>query len=192
MEHRTKDCKAGKAESKAPDQKPSTQAASSSTSSGQMEAFMQQAVPALRQLEANPPRSDTTRMPSHLNLGRKAWNTSQQPSVPPAAPASSPPFGEKARYSIAIRSGLPNRDSPKSQIPPSGGPVGKAQESEFGKPQWGVALGPPKTVAYTVLSSGATHAMRQAVDEEIPPPQCGSHPQALCPCLPTGMAQCSQ
>ena len=63
------DCKAGKAEPKAPGQKPSIQAASSSTSSGQpivqatpmlnMETFMQQAVQALRQLEANPPCSGT-------------------------------------------------------------------------------------------------------------------------------------
>ena len=55
---------AGKAEPVVPDQKPSVQAASSSTSSGQpvvqatpvlnMETFMQRAVQALRQLEANP------------------------------------------------------------------------------------------------------------------------------------------
>ena len=68
-EHRAKDCKAGKAEPKAPGQKPSIQAASSSTSSGQpivqatpmlnIETFMQQAVQALRQSEANPPCSGT-------------------------------------------------------------------------------------------------------------------------------------
>ena len=65
-EHRAKDCKAGKAEPKAPDHKPSVQAATTSSSQSvvqatpvlNMETFMQQAVQALRQLEAHPPRSD--------------------------------------------------------------------------------------------------------------------------------------
>ena len=67
-EHRAKDCKAGKAEPKVPDRKPSVQAASTSSSQPvvqatpvlNMETFMQQAVQALRQLESNPPRNDAT------------------------------------------------------------------------------------------------------------------------------------
>ena len=92
-EHRTKDCKAGKADPKAPDQKPSVQAVSSSTPSGQsvvhatpvlnMETFMQQAVQALRQLEANPPRNDATPRAQPPQPQPEGLSTASQPSSTP-------------------------------------------------------------------------------------------------------------
>ena len=78
-EHRAKDCKAGKAEPKTQDPKPSVQAVSSSGQSVvhatpvlTMETFMQQAVQALRQLEANPSRNDATPQSQPPHLSRKA------------------------------------------------------------------------------------------------------------------------
>ena len=125
-EHRAKDCKAGKAEPKAPDHKPSVQAATTSSSQPvvqatpvlNMETFMQQAVQALRQLEAHPPRSDAAphaQLPQPQPEGLST--ASQQPPLPPAsaAPASFAPNPSVKR--LVIRSVVPTSCFPVSGPP---------------------------------------------------------------------------
>ena len=152
-EHRAKDCKAGKAEPKVPDHKPSVQAASTSSSQPvvqatpvlNMETFMQQAVQALRQLEAHPPHSDAAPHAQPPQPQPEGLSTaSQQPPVPhaSAAPASFAPNPSVKR--LVIRSVVPascfpvsGPPNPNSQAPSSGSPnsgVGKRQKSGFGKP----------------------------------------------------------
>ena len=126
----------GKAEPKVPDHKPSVQAASTSSSQPvvqatpvlNMETFMQQAVQALRQLEAHPPRSDAAPHAQPPQPQPEGLSTaSQQPPVPhaSAAPASFAPNPSVKR--LVIRSGrarelFPGFGSPKPEFPtPSSG-----------------------------------------------------------------------
>ena len=145
-EHRAKDCKAGKAEPKVPDHKPSVQAASTSSSQPvvqatpvlNMETFMQQAVQALRQLEAHPPRSDAAPHAQPPQPQPEGLSTaSQHPSATGIVCTQS--FGQEARYSLGrARELFPGFGSPKLEFPTpsSGSPnsgVGKCQKSGFGK-----------------------------------------------------------
>ena len=89
-EHHAKDCKAGKAEPKTQNPKPSAQAVSSSGQSVvhatpvlTMETFMQQAVQALRQLEANPSRNDATPQSQPPQPQPEGVSTASQPSSTP-------------------------------------------------------------------------------------------------------------
>ena len=154
-EHRAKDCKAGKAEPKTQDQKPSVQAASTSTPTSQsvvhatpvlsMETFMQQAVQALRQLEANPSRNDAT-------------PPSQQPHPPPEGVSTSQPSStpNPSVKRLTIRSVMPSSCFPVPSSSPANEPPVEPSP---------VASQPP-LIGYALLDSGATHPMRQASSEE--------------------------
>ena len=162
-EHRAKDCKAGKAEPKAPDQKPSVQAASSSTSSAQlpvqatpvlnMETFMQQAVQALRQLEANPPRSDAAPHAQPPQPQPEGLSTASQPSSTPN-PSVKRLIIRSVMPSSCFPVSGPNRDflSSSPAIEPAVDPSPVASQ--------------PPLIGYALLDSGATHPMRQASSEE--------------------------
>ena len=153
-EHRAKDCKAGKAEPKTQDPKPSVQAASTSTPTSQsvvhatpvlsMETFMQQAVQALRQLEANPPRNDAT-SPSQ---------PPQPEGVSTASQPSSTPNPSVKR--LTIRAVMPSSCFPVPSSSPADEPPVEPSP---------VASQPP-LIGYALLDSGATHPMRQASSEE--------------------------
>ena len=159
-EHRTKDCKAGKADPKAPDQKPSVQAVSSSTPSGQsvvhatpvlnMETFMQQAVQALRQLEANPPRNDATPRAQPPQPQPEGLSTASQPS------STTQSFGEEVHYSLSHAGklfpgfGCPKHSSSAAEPTVEPSPVSSQ----------------PHLIGYALLDSGATHPMQQASSEE--------------------------
>ena len=153
-EHRAKDCKAGKAEPKTQDQKPSVQAASTSTPTSQpvvhatpvlsMETFMQQAVQALRQLEANPPRNNATPQPQPPQP--EGVSTSSQPSSTP----------NPSVKRLTIRSVMPSSCFPVSSSSPANEPPVEPSP---------VASQPP-LIGYALLDSGATHPMRQASSEE--------------------------
>ena len=137
----------------------------SSTSSGQpivqatpmlnMETFMQQAVQAFRQLEANPPCSGAAPQAHPPQPQPEGLSTaSQQPlsatGIGCARIVCTQSFGEEAHYSLGrARELFPGFGSPKPEFPTpsSGSPnsgVGKCQKSGFGKPpfsarEWGVA-----------------------------------------------------
>ena len=153
-EHRAKDCKAGRAEPKTQDQKPSVQAASTSTPTSQsvvhatpvlsMETFMQQAVQALRQLEANPPRNDAT--PQSQPPQPEGVSTASQPSSTP----------NPSVKRLTIRSVMPSSCFPVSSSSPANEPPVEPSP---------VASQPP-LIGYALLDSGATHPMRQASSEE--------------------------
>ena len=148
-EHRAKDCKAGKAEPKAPDHKPSVQAATTSSSQSvvqatpvlNMETFMQQAVQALRQLEAHPPRSDAAPHAQPPQPQPEGLSTASHATcIGCARIVCTQSFGQEARYSLSrARELFPGFGSPKPEFPTpsSGSPnsgVGKCQKSGFGKP----------------------------------------------------------
>ena len=153
-EHRVKDCKAGKAEPKALEQKPSVQAASTSTSSSappvvqatpvlSMDSFLQHASHALRQLEA-----------AHATHGQQP---SQGPASTAPAPAAPTPDGGGAQQ--------PSNPSLKrltirSLMPASCFPVSGPQTGSFPEPS------EPPFIGHALLDSGATHPMRQASSEE--------------------------
>ena len=106
-----------------------------------METFMQQAVQALRQLEAHPPRSDAAPHAQPPQPQPEGLSTaSQQPPVPhaSAAPASFAPNPSVKRLVIRSASCFPV-SGPQFPTPSSGSPnsgVGKCQESGFGKPRF--------------------------------------------------------
>ena len=138
-EHRAKDCKAGKAEPKVPDDKPSVQAASTSSSQPvvqatpvlNMETFMQQAVQALRQLEAHPPRSDAAPHAQPPQPQPEGLSTaSQQPPVPPASSAPNPSVKR-----LVIRSVVP-----ASCCPVSGPPNSNSQPPHLEAPTQGLEM----------------------------------------------------
>ena len=115
-EHRAQDCKAGKAEPKTQDQKPSVQAVSSSGQSVaqatpvlNMETFMQQAVQGLRQLEANPPRNDATLQSQPPQPQPEGVSTASQPS---STPNPGSPFAQScprvvSRFRVPLQSMSP-------------------------------------------------------------------------------------
>ena len=126
-EHRAEDCKAGKAEPKVPDHKPSVQAASTSSSQPvvqatpvlNMETFMQQAVQALRQLEAHPPRSDAAPHAQPPQPQPEGLSTaSQQPPVPPASSAPNPSIKRLVIRSVVPASCFPVSGPPNSNSQP--------------------------------------------------------------------------
>ena len=151
-EHRAKDCKAGKAEPKTQEQKPSVQAASTSTPTVHatpvlsMETFMQQAVQALRQLEANPSRNDATPSSQQPHPQPEGVSTASQP-------ASTPNPSVKR---LTIRSVMPSSCFPVPSSSPADEPPVEPSP---------VASQPP-LIGYALLDSGATHPMRQASSEE--------------------------
>ena len=115
-EHRAQDCKAGKAEPKTQDQKPSVQAVSSSGQSVaqatpvlNMETFMQQAVQGLTQLEANPPRNDATLQSQPPQPQPEGVSTASQPS---STPNPGSPFAQScprvvSRFRVPLQSMSP-------------------------------------------------------------------------------------
>ena len=146
-----------------------------------METFMQQAVQAFRQLEANPPCSGAAPQAHPPQPQPEGLSTaSQQPSVPPAsaAPASSAPNPSVKR--LIIRSVVPassfpvsgppnpNSQPPHREAPTQG--LGNAKNPGLANPHSRLENGglpeAPNPIAYAHLDSGATHAMRQALDEE--------------------------
>ena len=152
-EHRAKDCKAGKAEPKTQDQTPSVQAVSSSGESVvhatpvlSMETFMQQAVQALRQLEANPSRNDATPPSQQPHPQPEGASTSSQPSSTP----------NPSVKRLTIRSVMPSSCFPVPSSSPANEPPVEPSP---------VASQPP-LIGYALLDSGATHPMRQASSEE--------------------------
>ena len=131
-EHRAKDCKAGKAEPKVPDHKPSVQAASTSSSQPvvqatlvlNMETFMQQAVQALRQLEAHPPRSDAAPHAQPPQPQPEGLSTASHATcIGCARIVCTQSFGQEARYPLSrARELFPGFGSPKPEFPtPSSG-----------------------------------------------------------------------
>ena len=155
-EHRAKYCKAGKAEPKTQDQQLSVQAASTSTPTSQpvvhatpvlsMETFMQQAVQALRQLEANPPRNDATPQSQPPQPQPEGVSTASQPSSTP----------NPSVKRLTIRSVMPSSCFPVSSSSPANEPPVEPSP---------VASQPP-LIGYALLDSGATHPTRQASSEE--------------------------
>ena len=151
-EHRAKDCKAGKAEPKTQEQKPSVQAASTSTPTVHatpvlsMETFMQQAVQALRQLEANPSRNDAAPSSQQPHPQPEGVSTASQPSSTP----------NPSVKRLTIRSVMPSSCFPVPSSSPADEPPVEPSP---------VASQPP-LIGYALLDSGATHPMRQASSEE--------------------------
>ena len=126
-EHRVKDCKAGKAEPKALEQKPSVQAASTSTSSSappvvqatpvlSMESFLQHASHALRQLEA-----------AHATHGQPSQGPA---STAPAPAAPTPDGGGVQQPSNPSLKRLTIRSMPASCFPVSGPQTGSFPEPD--------------------------------------------------------------
>ena len=141
---------------------------------------MQQAVQALRQLEVHPPRNDAAPHAQPPQPQPEGLSTaSQQPPVPQAsaAPASFAPNPSVKRLVIRSRARelFPGFGSPKPEFPTpsSGSPnsgVGKCQNQGLANLHSRLENGglseAPNPIAYALLDSGATHAMRQALDEE--------------------------
>ena len=164
-DHRVKDCKAGKAEPTAPEQKPSVQAASTSTSSSappvvqatpvlSMDSFLQHASHALRQLEA-----------AQATHGQQP---SQGPLSAAPAPAAPTPDGDGVQQpsnpslkKLTICSSMPAscllndpQANPPSRAEIEGLPGAQAVESE------------PPFIGHALLDSGATHPVRPASSQE--------------------------
>ena len=164
-DHRVKDCKAGKAEPTAPEQKPSVQAASTSTSSSappvvqaapvlSMDSFLQHASHALRQLEA-----------AHATHGQQP---SQGPVSTVPAPAAPTPDGDGLQQpsnpslkKLTLCSSMPAscllndpQANPPSRAEIEGLPGAQAVESE------------PPLIGHALLDSGATHPLRPASSQE--------------------------
>ena len=153
-DHRVKDCKAGKAEPTAPEQKPSVQAASTSTSSSappvvqatpvlSMESFLQHASHALRQLEA-----------AHATHGQQP--SQGQASTAPAPAAPTPDGGGVQQPSNPSLKRLTIR----SLMPASCFPVSGPQTGSFPEPS------EPPFIGHALLDSGATHPLRPASSQE--------------------------
>ena len=154
-EHRAKDCKAGKAEPKNTGSKnlPCRQPQPLPPQANPLrmrprclawKTFMQQAVQALRQLEANPPRNDAT--PQSQPPQPEGVSTASQPSSTP----------NPSVKRLTIRSVMPSSCFPVLSSSPANEPPVEPSP---------VASQPP-LIGYALLDSGATHPMRQASSEE--------------------------
>ena len=157
-DHRVKDCKAGKAEPTAPEQKPSVQAASTSTSSSappvvqatpvlSMDSFLQHTSHALRQLEA-----------AHATHGQQP---SQGPVSTVPAPAAPTPDGDGVQQpsnpslkKLTICSSMPASCLPQAN-PPSRAEIEGLPGAQAAF-HWTCPL----------LDSGATHPLRPASSQE--------------------------
>ena len=188
-EHRAKDCKAGKGGTQSPRSQTLRTGSNHilkptcgpSHPGAQHGTFMQEVVQALRQLEAHPPRSDAVPHAQPPQPQPEGLSTaSQQPPLPPAsaAPASFAPNPSVKR--LVIRSVVPASCFPVSgpPNPTSQPPHREAPTQELGnaknqglanphsRPENGGLSEAPNPIEYALLDSGATHAMRQALDEE--------------------------
>eukprot|EP00439_Symbiodinium_sp_Y106_P028464 s4801_g3.t1 len=119
-----------------------------------METFMQQAVQALRQLEANPPRNDAAPHAQPPQPQPEDLSTASQPSSTPNPSVKRLTIRSVMPSSCFPVSGPSNRDflSSSPAIEPTVEPSPVASQ--------------PPLIGYALLDSGATHPMRQASSEE--------------------------